>query len=88
MRTTHYSQFTVINTKGELCLQTRVNHERGEIYRFLCNFPQGEPVALESIGNWHWIVDEIESSGCEPRMAHAIKAKLMMAHVHITVPAI
>ena len=72
----HYSQFAVINSKGELCTQTRINHEQGALYRYLSRFPRGTPVALESIGNWYWIVDEIESSGCKPVMAHAVKAKL------------
>lgn len=79
-----YSQFTVINERAELCLQTRINHERGCIHEFLSRFPKGTPVALESVGNWYWIVDEIESSGCEPKMAHAVKAKLMMGNVDKT----
>ena len=80
----HYSQFAVINSKGELCTQTRINHEQGALYRYLSRFPRGTPVALESIGNWYWIMDEIESSGCKPVMAHAVKAKVMMGHVDKT----
>jgi transposase len=41
-------------------------------------------VALESIGNWYWIVDEIEAAGCQPLMAHAAKAKVMMGNVNKT----
>lgn len=80
----HYSQFAVINMRGELYLERRVEHERGAIYNFLSRFPEGTPVALESIGSWYWIVDEIEASGCEAKMAHAIKAKLMMGNVNKT----
>jgi len=36
------------------------------------------------VGNWYWIVDEIEAAGCLPQMAHAAKAKMMMGHVHKT----
>lgn len=79
----HYSQFAVIDTTGQLYLQTCINHERGAIHEFLSRFPEGTSVALESIGNWYWIVDEIESSYCKPLMAHAVKAKLMMGHVDI-----
>jgi hypothetical protein len=28
-------------------------------------------VAVETIGNWYWIVDEIEAAGCLPRLVHA-----------------
>jgi len=41
-------------------------------------------VALESVGNWYWIVDEIEAAGCLPLMAHAAKAKVMMGNVNKT----
>jgi hypothetical protein len=36
----------------------------------------GSPVALETVGNWYWIVDEIERAGCIPKLVHA---KLMRA---------
>jgi transposase len=31
---------------------------------------------------WYWIVDEIEAADCLPRLAHALFAKRMMAHIH------
>ncbi len=46
--------------------------------------PPGTPVALETVGNWYWIVDEIEDAGCLPLLAHAAKAKVMMGYVHKT----
>jgi len=54
------------------------------IREYLSAFPEGTPVALESVGNWYWIVDEIETAGCVPKMAHALYAKKMMAHIHKT----
>jgi transposase len=36
------------------------------------------------VGNWYWIVDEIEAAGCVPRLTQAGKAKLMMGHVNKT----
>jgi hypothetical protein len=77
-----YSLFAVLNSKGESVRRDRVNHERGAIKDYLSQFPEGTPVALESIGNWYWIVDEIEASGCSPQMAHALKAKLLMGPSH------
>ncbi len=39
---------------------------------------------METVGNWYWIVDEIEAARCVPHLAHAAKAKLMMGYVHKT----
>ena len=79
-----FSQFAVRDANGKLCLQKRIEHEPGAIREFLCQFPQGTPVALESVGNWYWIVDEIEAANCVPHMAHAGKAKVMMGNIHKT----
>src|SRR5437870_6088218 len=45
---------------------------------------RGSPVAVETIGNWYWIVDEIEAAGCVPKLVHARKAKLMMGEINKT----
>jgi len=37
-----------------------------------------------TVGNWCWIVDEIEKAGCEPRPVHAGKAKPMLGMVNKT----
>ena len=79
-----YSLFAVLNSQGKLIQQQRINHVRGAIMDFLTQFPSGTPVALESVGNWYWIVDEIEDAGCKPFMAHALKAKLLMGNVNKT----
>jgi transposase len=79
-----YSQFSVYERESEKFRQVRVEHEPGAIRAFLSGYPRGTPVALESIGNWYWIVDEIEAAECKPLMAHAAKAKVMMGHVNKT----
>jgi transposase len=79
-----YSQFEVQDQQGQIRAQTRVNHERGAIQEYLSRFPQGTPVALECVGNWYWIADEIEAAGCVPLLTHAAKAKVMMGHVDKT----
>ncbi len=33
------------------------------------------------MGNWYWIVDEIEAAGCVPKLVHARKAKLRMGEI-------
>ena len=57
----------------------RIDHERGALSAFLSTCEPGSPVAVETIGNWYWIVDEIEAAGMNPQLVHARKAKLMMA---------
>ena len=80
----HYSQFAVLDDEGRLLHQARVDHQPGAIRTFLEAHPNGTPVALESVGNWYWIADEIEAAGCLPLLTHAAKAKLMMGHVDKT----
>ncbi len=80
----HFSLFAVLDEKGDLVQRTRVGHVPGAIGAFLSQFPEGIPVALETVGNWYWIVDEIEAAGCIPLLAHAAKAKVMMGNIHKT----
>jgi hypothetical protein len=44
----------------------------------------GSAVAVETIGNWYWIVDEIEAAGCVPKLVHPRQAKLMMGEINKT----
>jgi transposase len=64
--------------------EARIPHERGELQRFLGGCEAGSPVAVETIGNWYWIVDEIEAAGFQPRLVHARKAKVMMGMINKT----
>jgi transposase len=80
----HYSLFAVRDAHGQVVQRTRVNHTPGAVRAFLSQLPPGTPVALETVGHWYWIVDEIEAAGCLPLLAHAAKAKSMMGHVHKT----
>ena len=79
-----YSLFAVLNTSTLSAEQTRVNHQTGAIKEFLSAFPAGTPVALETVGNYYWIVDEIEQAGCVPLLAHAAKAKVIMGNINKT----
>ena len=64
-----YSLSTVLDPHGESVERIRVDHRRGAIGDFLSRFPPGMPVALETVGKWYWILDEIEEAGCLPRLA-------------------
>jgi transposase len=79
-----YSQFEVLDSLGKTDSKGRILHAHGKIRDFFSQFPPGTPVALETVGNWYWIVDEIEEARCIPRLAHAAKAKVMMGNINKT----
>lgn len=79
-----YSQVCVETKEGKRLAEERVQHKRGNIKEFLNRWDRGSPVAIETIGNWYWLVDEIEAAGMEPRLVHAHKAKLMIGSVNKT----
>ena len=80
----HYSQLEVQDSSGRVLRQARINHAPGALRTFFASVPQGTPVALESVGNWYWIADEIEACGCQPLLTNPAKAKLLMGHVNKT----
>lgn len=80
----HYTFARVENDHGEHPEEFRIEHRRGNIAAFLSRQPPGSPVAIETIGNWYWIVDEIEQAGMVPRLVHARKAKMMFGCVNKT----
>lgn len=64
--------------------QYRVEHGPGSIMESLRGGEPGSPVAVEAVGNWYWIVDEIERAGLDARLVHPRKAKLMMGMINKT----
>jgi len=79
-----YSQVEVQALNGQILNRLRIDHTPGAIRTFIGCFPHGAPVALESVGNWYWIADEIEAAGCLPLLTHPAKAKRMMGHINKT----
>lgn len=80
----HYTLASVERPDGGIVCEERVPHERDALRRFLRRWERGSPVAVETIGNWYWIVDEIEAAEFIPKLVHARKAKLMMGMVNKT----
>jgi transposase len=80
----HYTLASVARSNGQVVREERIEHDRGALRGFLERCEPGSPVAVETIGNWYWIVDEIEAAGCAPRLVHARKAKLMMGMINKT----
>jgi transposase len=79
-----YSQVCVQNRDGRFLCERRINHSKGAIKRFLSGWTGGANVALETVGNYYWIVDEIEQAGMQPQLVHAHKAKLMLGSINKT----
>ncbi|MCI0655733.1 MAG: IS110 family transposase [Acidobacteria bacterium] len=79
-----YTWASVTGPDGRVVREGRIEHERGALRSFLEGCAPGSPVAVETIGNWYWIVDEIEAAGMVARLVHARKAKVMMGMVNKT----
>jgi len=79
-----YSFVSVESADGGSRKEARVDHGPGAIRQFLQNFERGSPVAVETVGNWYWIVSEIEEAGMVPRLVDALRAKMMLATVNKT----
>jgi transposase len=79
-----YTLVSVQSSDGKIIKEERVNYEKGNIVEFLEGFDAGSLVAVESIGSWYWIIDEIEQAKMCPRLVHARKAKLMLGMINKT----
>ena len=79
-----YSFASVEEHTGAILKEARIDHRRGAIAEFLSAWKPGTSVAVETIGNWYWIVDEIEAAGMVPQLVHARRAKMMLASVNKT----
>lgn len=80
----HYTQARIEKQDGSGVRECRIEHRRGQIAEFLEQVPGGCPVAVETIGNWYWIIDEIEAAQMQAKLVHAHKAKLMLGAVNKT----
>jgi len=79
-----YSFASVEEHTGAILKEARIDHTRGAIAEFLSGWTPGTGVAVETIGNWYWIVDEVEAAGMVPQLVHARRAKMMLASVNKT----
>jgi transposase len=77
-----YSLAGVETSDGERIVEERIEHRRGAIRDFLLRFEPGSPVALETSGNYYWIVAEIEEAGMVPKLVNARKAQARLAETN------
>lgn len=79
-----YSVFAGISEAGEIIPAQRVEHDRESYCSFLKSLPPTCRIAVESVGNWYWLVDEMEKAGHMPALVNPAKAKLMMGQLNKT----
>jgi transposase len=77
-----YTWARVENKQGDQLYESRLAHAHGTIKNFVHRWSEGSPVAVETVGNWYWVVDEIEAGGGKPQLVNARLAKLMMGSVN------
>jgi len=78
----HYSWARVENDQGHKLYECKLAHSRGTIKNFTKQWSPGTPVAVETVGNWYWVVDEIEAGQGSPQLVNARLAKLMIGSVN------
>jgi transposase len=78
----NYTWARVENTQGERLYESRLAHSHGTVKHFVHRWSAGSLVAVETVGNWYWVVDEIESGGGKPQLVNARLAKLMMGNAN------
>lgn len=79
-----YTWALVEDERGRIEREGKIPHARGSLREFLKGCEPGSPVAVETVGNWYWIVDEIEAAGLVPRLVHAGKARVMSGCINKT----
>jgi len=57
----------------------RLEHDAPErIGEYLRSFEAGTRVIVETTGNWYWLVDLIEETGCEAHLANTVEARRIL----------
>ena len=79
-----YSIFMAISQHGEIYPAQKVEHDREKYRAFLHTLPASSRIAVESTGNWYWMIEEMEAAGHIPSLVNPHKAKLMMGQINKT----
>ena len=82
-----HKRYSIIEREGcesQEVVQRRIPHSRGAIRQYLSRCEPGAPVAVEAVGNWCCIVQEIEDAKQVPQLVHPRKAKPMVGMINKT----
>jgi transposase len=78
----HYTWARVENDQGHKLFECKLAHSRGTIKNLTKKWSPGTAVAVETVGNWYWVVDEIEAGQGSAQLVNARLAKLMIGSVN------
>jgi transposase len=79
-----YSIFRAVDEKGNVGSPERVTHDKELYRRYLATLPPFSPIAIESVGNWYWMIEAMEKAGHKPILVNPKKAKLLMGNINKT----
>jgi transposase len=79
-----YSVFVTVNENGRAGSPERVPHDKDLYKKYLATLPPASPIAIESVGNWYWMIEAMEQAGHQPVLVHPRKAKLLMGLINKT----
>lgn len=79
-----YSVFRTVDEKGNVGTAERVTHDKELYRRYLATLPPLSPIAIESVGNWYWMIEAMEKAGHKPILVNPKKAKLLMGNINKT----
>lgn len=79
-----YSVFSVVNESGKAAAPERVEHDKELYQKYLKCLPPESPIAIESVGNWYWMIEAMEQAGHQPILVNPRKAKLLMGQINKT----
>jgi len=79
-----YSMFVTVNETGKASSPERVGHDKGLYRKYLATLPLGSPIAIESVGNWYWMIEAMELAGHQPILVNPRKAKLLLGNYNKT----
>jgi transposase len=79
-----YSVFVIVDEHCRASRAQRVEHDREQLREYLRGLPTGTEIAVETTGNWYWLVDEMEQAGHRPRLTDAKEAKKRMGKTNKT----
>ena len=75
----HYTFATVETAEGQVLREGKIEHRSGALRAFLeRHCARGGSVAVETVGNWYWVIEEIEAAQFKPLLVNARKAKHRM----------
>jgi len=79
-----YSMFRTVDEKGNVGSPERVTHDKELYKKYLTTLPPCSPIAIESVGNWYWMIEAMEKAGHKPILVNPKKAKLLMGNINKT----